>query len=190
MHPSVDLPRAHQLALLLSAIARIRSPPPPRPSHPCQLLYDDALGVWKEVQSLTGREGLVSQQGLRLTPIADGTCAVELVDLATAQTPGARGSGLGGGGSVHGSAAHAHTHAHLHRGHGGTPDTASHRSRGPGAGSSASSASSTSAAGDIDMVLTESGDHLLQVRCVCVSCASLPGPASVTACAPARRLCR
>ena len=82
-------------------------------------------GVWREKQSLTSRDGMVTSQTLTLTPIADGLCAVELE---------AGGGGGGGGGSHH----HHHT-AEGHHGHG-------HRGGGGGAGGGEHSTYASSAA--------------------------------------------
>ena len=42
--------------------------------------FEDASGCWRERQSLTTQDGLVSSQYMSLRPIADGTCRIELTD--------------------------------------------------------------------------------------------------------------
>lgn len=63
-------------------------------------------GVWAEVQTLTSRDGLTSQQTLTLVPMGDGVCAVEL-------------GGSGGSGSYSGLGGHGghfyHHHGHHHQ---------------------------------------------------------------------------
>ncbi|RYG45840.1 hypothetical protein EON67_10195 [archaeon] len=66
----------------------------PHPFSSYAVMFDDAKGMWRETQSLTTRDGLVTSQTLLLRPIADGICSVELAEE--------HGVGVGSGSARHG----------------------------------------------------------------------------------------
>jgi hypothetical protein len=103
------------------------------------LAFDDIAGIWNETQGLTTRDGLVSKQGMILRPVADGVCAVELVDSPLPGTyPDVRTRMAGSRKTP-------------------STDGAAHGSAGVHGGRSSSRDSSP----DYDMTLTEQSDHLL-----------------------------
>jgi hypothetical protein len=106
-------------------------------------MFDDMAGVWKEVQSLTSADGLVSSQTMVFRPIADGTCTVELLPTETphhkASAPGAAGK---------------HSRGHLRHSHGGFGHAAS-------PASSATGGTPPDESAEYQMTLAEQSDSVL-----------------------------
>jgi hypothetical protein len=130
--------------------------------------FDDNAGFWRERQTLTTRDGLVSSQSLLMKPIADGMCKVELVHAGGGEHGHGATAGLAGGSG--GGATNGHRHSH-HGGRGGR------RRSGSGAGSGGAGASGgggmTSPGGrthgggagtahdDLELTLVEQSDSVL-----------------------------